>query len=528
MAMNRCPGVCGGAVAVWAWAVLGSGAAGAERPDPAILSLTREVTAIEQQLIHLADPNDTGDSLFFDWLDEPYGRATLACAGKTVRILEREIVLRQAGSAALRDRQLRGILDWLRAAPTRARNSPHRAGFLPHRRRISLDAISSDPAPALFGFVDRSTVTRLDDWYADTDVLAACGFRVVARADRPRLSPEAWRSLQGHAKALGLALVQVSDGIDAEGRESAPAGVLYLQPRTLREWMSGENRIEGSVLIDPPHGETWGESLARRALYRGQTGGRGAWVSGWTVPETRSNGSATATQIRAAMWVHALDGQRLGLLEGWRDLRDGSASPYASLAATPDVVEAVAHTALDLLYFDPIIRLFSSEIPVALIVGDDALASTDPNRWSPTFGRMAQELFEANVRFDVLPRAVTPQRKAQYVLACEVRLPPDGEPGLDGIYRLGQAREEAPHEHESLTRYLERRAGPATAGTPDRSGGGRLLPIRAVGGRRGLGGRRERQSLDAAGQPGDLRRCPNAGGRGLHRRVFPRQPFQRR
>jgi len=461
MAMISRRGIARGAGTALVFAVFASGPARAEELDPALLRLMREVTAVGQHLERLADPDDVLDSLHFGWSDEPYGRATLACAAKTVRVLEREISLRRAGGAALRDAQVREVLDWLRAA--RAQNGPRRSGFLPHRQEVRLDATSSGPAPALFGFVDRSTMTRLDDWYADADLLAACGFKVIARADRPYLSAEAWRSLADRAKALRLVVVRVGDADEPENQSSASADVRCLRPCTLREWLSGEGRTAESVLIDPPHGETWGESLARRGLYRGATGGRGPWVSGWAVPEARSNASAAAEQVRAAMWVHALDGQRLGLLEGWRDLRDGSVSPYASLAAAPAVVEAVAHTALDLLYFDPIVRAFSAECPLALVVDEDVPDSADPNRWSPTFGRLAQELFDANVRFDVLPRTAPPERTARYALACEVALPADGAPRLERVLRFGRAQAEPLLEQESVAECL----GRLTAGLPD-------------------------------------------------------------
>ncbi len=476
MAVIRCRGISGWAGMVLGFAAFACRPAPAEELDPAMLHLTREVTAVGQKLERLADPDDVLDSLHFGWSDEPYGRATLACATKTMRILEREISLRRAGSAALRDAQVREVLDWLRAAPARAQNGPHRGGFLPHRQRVSLNATSSEPPPALFGFVDRATVTRLDDWYADADLLAACGFKVIARADRPHLPPEAWRSLVDRAEALRLVVVRVDDAGDPEDQGPAPAEVRCLRPCTLREWLSGQDRTADSVLIDPPHGETWGESLARRGLYRGATGGRHPWVNGWAVPEARSNASAAADQVRAAMWVHALDGQRLGLLEGWRDLRDGSVSPYASLAAAPAVVKAVALTALDLLYFDPIVRSFSVECPVALVVDEDVLDSADPNRWSPAFGRVAQELFDANVRFDVLPRTAPPEQMARYALACQVKLSADGEPRMERVLRLGRAQAEALPEHESVAGCLGRLA----AGLPDQP------PVRLMGSSEGV------------------------------------------
>lgn len=476
MAVIRCRAIARSAGTALICAVFACRPAHADDIDPALLQLTREVTAVGQQLDRLADPNDVLDSLHFGWSDDPYGRATLACAIKTVRVLEREIALRRAGSAALRDAQVREVLDWLRAAPARVQNAPHRSGFLPHRQAVRLDAALSDPAPALFGFVDRSTMTQLDDWYADADLLAASGFKVIARADRPYLSAEAWRSLVDHAAALRLAVVRVDDANESETESPAPTDVSCLRPCVLRDWMAGPGRTAEIVLMDPPHGETWGESLARRSLYRGVTGGCGPWVNGWAVPEARSNASAAADQVRAAMWVHALDGQRLGLLEGWRDLRDGSISPHASLAAAPAVVEAVAHTALDLLYFDSIVRTFAVECPLALVVGEDVLDSADPNRWSPAFGRLAQQLFDANVRFDLLPRTAPPERTARYALACEVKLPADGAPRLEAIIRFGRAQAGPLPERESVAGCLERLA----AGLPDQP------PVRVTGSGEGV------------------------------------------
>jgi hypothetical protein len=106
------------------------------------------------------------------------------------------------------------------------------------------------------------------------------------------------------------------------------------------------------------------------------------------------------------MWVHALAGQRLGLVEGWRDLRDGSREPRPPIVTKPALVEVIAHTALDLMFFRRELAAFRPQPAVAVIVDDAALSKDEDNRWSADASELFNTLVQRQLHFDVLPASV--------------------------------------------------------------------------------------------------------------------------
>ena len=428
-------------------------------------TLGRELTAVRQKLAVLVDSDDLIDSLYFGWFDHPYRRATLACAVKTAAVLDRELGLRRAGNGAMSDSLLRDLIAWTDAAVARARRPAEREGVLPHRIPVGLDAAAaSDGLPvALFGFVDRATSTRLDDWHGDLDLLASCGFRVYARCARPYVASQAWRSLREHAPSLGMSVAVVES---AKG-EAHSAGVpLRVRTATLRELFeldpNADARTDETVaVVDPPEGEGWGESLARRGLYRGVMNRRVSIVCGWAAPEVEPHRAPSAEQARAAMWAHVCDGQRLGLVEGWRDLRDGSLSPHASIVVAPGFVEAVAHAGLDILHHREALRHFSADRRLLLLVDTSAIDAGDSNRWASGFAAVARALHARQTQFDVLPRrhANDRRRLAEYELAIDVHTATDeGAPRITpgDVYRRGAVVDEAPMVGESFVQWVGR------------------------------------------------------------------------
>ena len=103
------------------------------------------------------------------------------------------------------------------------------------------------------------------------------------------------------------------------------------------------------------------------------------------------------------MWVHALAGQQLGIIEGWRDFRDGSRLPHAPLATHPDHVEVMAHTALDLLYFRRELGAFVQGATVAVVIDESAMSRTDDNRWSPEAAKLFNALLDRQLPVEVVP-----------------------------------------------------------------------------------------------------------------------------
>ncbi|UCG16303.1 MAG: hypothetical protein JSV19_13515 [Phycisphaerales bacterium] len=465
MAIDRGAWHAGPVLAItWAAALAVRGAGAAQEPVPTV-TLDRELTAVRQKLAALVDDDDLVDSLYFGWFDRPYRRATLACALKTAAVLERELRLRRAGNGALSDSQVRDLIAWTDAAVARACRPAERAGLLPHRISVGLDgAAARGGLPvALFGFVDRATSTRLDDWHGDLDLLASCGFRVYARCARPYIASQAWQSLRGHAPALGMSVAVV----ESAKREAPSAGMpLRVRTATLRELFEfdpvADARTDATVaVVEPAGGEGWGESFARRGLYRGVTSRTVSVVCGWAVPGAEPDRAASAEQARAAMWAHVCDGQQLGLIEGWRDLRDGSLSPHASVAVAPGFVEAVAHAGLDILHHREALRRFGADRRLLLLVDASAIDADEPNRWANGFAVVARALHTRQIQFDVLPRrfANDQRRLADYELAIDVHTPTDEDapritPG--DVYRRGVAVDEPPTVGESFVQWVSR------------------------------------------------------------------------
>ncbi len=417
----------------------------------------------------LVSGGDLIDGLYFGWADRPYGRLTVACAVKALAALEYEQRLQSLGNGAMDERQLADVLAWVGPAMGRAgADEPHggssarRLGFDPHwwaSARTEVRGSGSLTAPEssarLYGFSDRATVTHHDTWSGDLDVLACLGFRVVGRPIDVAAVSDDWALLAARATALGVTLVAESD----KGADGGLPGQPSVVSHTLADLMGGVVVTEEGAawrliaVADQAGGESWPESLARRALYRGATGAAGAIVTGWRPPRMAYDHEHRAAQTSLAMWVHAIDGQRLALIGGWRDLRDGSGSPYPSLIADPEVLEAVARAGLDILYHRDALVAFDSPRPVMVVGEPECVRGDDSNRWAEGYATLFAGLVGAGIRFDVVPEARLAEagrRGHRYaaVLLHEADGAPDVEAGSemtalfrDRLIRWGSAPE---------------------------------------------------------------------------------------
>jgi hypothetical protein len=172
-------------------------------------------------------------------------------------------------------------------------------------------------------------------------------------------------------------------------------------------------------------------------------------VCNWKVPDIRRFERCSPDHLRAAMWVSVCEGQKLALLEGWRDLRDGSRASCASLATAPDFVETASHTSLEVLQCASWAHRLGRENALAILVDESSIDPDDANRWSPVFASFAQALHDRQIRFDVLPvaSAGVSDRRARYLLAVALPAMDAGDTAADrrvDVYRAGQAVDAAP------------------------------------------------------------------------------------
>ncbi len=415
-----------------AWVLVFSGiflfwaSAGPTTAEPVdVADLQGHVARLADRVEELAGTHGLLDTLHFGWFDRPYARATLAVLVKTTSALRREARLRRRGNGAIADASVRAMLAWSDTALAGVLESQTDPEFRPHRLRVTdADVRDASATSALFGFVDRATSTRLHTTFGDLDLAAAMGFRIYPRLDLELSREDAGALCAARANALGMATIVVEASPVAANRspsrpttslsieENSIGQALVIRPVSLRELLEhvsdSTGRSKRSVaIVDPPFGESFASSLARRALARGTLGGKRYVAADWTSPIVPDVGQVSTGSAAAAMWVHAIDGQSLGLLPGWRDLRDGSASPYPSILTNPALMETMAHTALDLIRLGRYLAPLRVGPSLVVTVGPDAIHLKDANRWARWIEPVWSALHNRQIRFDVAGPAVT-------------------------------------------------------------------------------------------------------------------------
>ncbi|MFQ5591795.1 MAG: hypothetical protein ACE5HE_11575 [Phycisphaerae bacterium] len=432
-------GMAGSWAAIWYLCVCWMFVCGTASAQLDTADLHARVMHLTDRVEALTDKHDLLDGLHFGWFDRPYARATLAVLIKTCSALRREVHLRQRGNGAISDSSVNDMLAWADDALARVIASRSDPRFRPHRLRVTSEQLRGESfAPALFGFVDRATTTRAHPTLGDLDLEAALGFRVYPRLAGELGAADVIELRKARVAALGMAPIVVlaepvllgwpgaRSATGAGSAEPSTGDVLIVRPVSLRTLVqhvpSSDGRL-GSVIavVDPPRGERWASSLARRALVRGTLRQVRYTTVGWTPPHAPHAEASRPEAIAAAMWVDAIGGQSIGLLPGWRDLRDGSASPYSSVLAHPRMIEVFAHTGLDLLRLGSHLPTLWDGPRVAVMVGSDAVDPHEENAWAAWIEGVWQVLYGQQVRYDVVGSGMTrAEVSQQYSIVLEL------------------------------------------------------------------------------------------------------------
>ena len=422
-------------------AVPARGAGNRDSGPMALVEIQPRATHLSHEVASLAGTDDLLDSLHFAWFDRPYARATLAVLVKTSVALQREVRLRDRQSGAISDARVRQMLDWCDQAVDRVRSGSRSISFRPDRLNLSgIERADSFPASSLFGVVDRSTATAIHRQFRDFDLLAAAGLRVYARSAREWATFDV---LAKRATGLGIAAIAVNAANAAypggdKSNEPLSAelygtlrelGISVVRPASLRDLIQFSPEAQASephatVLARPALGESWPPMIARHALARGISDNGRFVTDGWTLPHGAEPTIDQPSEVSAAMWVAALDGQSLGLIRGWRDLRDGSGSPYPSLLTRPATTEAMFHTALDLIRHEKLVEAFRTSSALAIAINVDAVDARNGNRWATWIRPVWTALVNRQIKFDVLPAgAVARAMGSRYAAILEIDQP---------------------------------------------------------------------------------------------------------
>ncbi len=362
-------------------------------------------------LRRLLPGEDLTEHLYYGWMAEPYHRATLAVAMKTARTVERDLRLRENGRGVLSAEQLDHLLSWLEAHLS-GDFTPCFSDFKPHRITVDWrgwpELVSEGSPPSLFTFADRSTFTQTERWFGDLDLLAGAGFRVYANGRARGLTSDDQDAIRRHCRLLGIGPLRIAR-VDRKGNLQLPKENCssWLYPQTLESLVRPAADRDSCLadgltcaILDSPIEESWAEMLARASLYRGWSGGEAVVRIGCSIPEGIPK--FENERLKAAMWIQAIDGQKLGIIEGWRDLRDGSPSGWESLLSNPQRMLCAAHTALDQLRLAEVIDRFRGTRSLLVVVGFDALESRNTNRWSTHAHALFDSLLAQQIGFDLM------------------------------------------------------------------------------------------------------------------------------
>ncbi len=479
--------------------------------DPS--QLKDRVQALHHRVVELAGEDDLLDTLYFGWSDRPYARATLAILVKVAATLDREADCRGHGKGKIDDATVESMLGWADDAIQRVIDAEPTNDFRSHRIGITWkQLLEGKDTPPLCGFLDGALLTSKDPAVGDLDVLASLGQRFYARPLSSRLDAQNSETTAQRAEALGMTVFDITPWV-TRGSWKCGNHWDFIRPmwRNRRRFVAYSRLVsffrwnvewfrDPSLLPaveDPAESESLAASLARRAVLRGVMMTPTYSAYRWTPPIVEAVPQHAQAALAAALWVQALEGQRLALVDGWRDVHDENKSSEISIFLDPVRAETIAHTALALLRYADFIRAFDDTPLIALAVDEDAFTSEteNPNKvpnWSDWTAPIWNGLLSRQIRFDVVrwePPEEKPKPPYRWVFRLEQASHPMGgstleriEGGLaqlrEHVYRLTAREMDGTIARDMFVRVGRTPEGKACAGIVNLSDRSRVLKLR--------------------------------------------------
>lgn len=438
--------------------------------------LRERVRALHERVTELAGDDDLIDTLYFQWSDRPYARATLAILIKVTATLDGEVDRRGHGNGKIDDATVESMLNWSGDAIQRVIRAEPSDEFRPHRIDIPWkQLLEGQGVPPLIGFLDGTRLAPQHAAAGDLDVLASLGQRFYARPLDSRLDGQDAEMTSRRAEALGMTVFDITPLV---GRSAWKCGnhwdyirplwrdrdryVAYTGPATLPmredDWSRGDSLLP--AVEDTKNGESLAASMARRAMLRGvmETSTYAAYR--WTPPILEAAPQHTQASLAAALWVQALEGQRLALVDGWRDAHDENDPRAVCAILNPAQAETIAHTALDFLRYVDFVREYNDTPLIAIAVGEDAFTPEPDNPcgaagWSDWTNPIWHGLLSRQIRFDVIRwelKDEKPKTPYRWMFRLEQSSHPTGGSMLERIERgLAQLRD---HVHRLTAREM--------------------------------------------------------------------------
>lgn len=422
---------------------------------------------VQENLRRLAPFTSEGDlieNLYYSLFDRPRRRATLAILIKTSHIMRDQIDAYRRGKGRMPLSALRRMGAWCEAAWIRLDQLEEQA-ILPHQMQIAAgrtafdrrNILAADRPVSLIGWLDGSQ-RPIDPMTLDLDLIACLGSRLYAVSPKRTVTRAQEEAILKRAQVLGIGFVDRLDEADLVQRVGAqPASVLATRPargeiarvavelnprnpaavtlpagiERVASWPETVARFYAPsfetlmtlkaeapfqwrspalpAVIDPFADQSLISALATRSAVFGITGHLPLMATRWIGSSSPGYPIPTRAQWRSAIWAHMLTGQRAGLLWGWTEPEPDHLLPCESLFLFPDLLEAAAHIALDMLDLGDWLAAFPAESDLAVVAGASAY-DAERGTWSGPFLDFYRRLLRGQFNPVICPTAALANR----------------------------------------------------------------------------------------------------------------------